>query len=174
MDLVNIILGLFVGFWLGVIVISILKAGTVYDNELLLTYIQKLKEELKDEEENNKLLREANESLKEDYLKLKEKYDQNYIQLDALKAKCNKFSDWRFKMKNIKNFVNKMKKSFQSERKRLSGIVKRDEQDCKFLEIPFEVEKTTCLAVYDITLRSFIKLQALISPEVTFEVKLDT
>lgn len=77
-------------------------------------------------------------------------------------------------MKNIKNFVNKMKKSFQSERKRLSGIVKRDEQDCKFLEIPFEVKKTTCLAVYDTTLRSFIKLQALISPEVTFEVKLDT
>lgn len=77
------------GAFIGLLIGGLLSTAKHFDNEMLDAQVQLLIVKLKEEERDNELLKAANESLMDDYLRLKQKYDENYIQLDAMKAKMS-------------------------------------------------------------------------------------
>lgn len=66
--------GAFIGFLIG----GLLSTATRCDNEVLEAHIQLLLGKLREEEQNNKLLQEANEAIMDDYNKLVKLYNEKF------------------------------------------------------------------------------------------------
>lgn len=74
------------GAFIGLLIGGLLSTAKHFDNEMLDAQVQLLIGKLKEEEKDNELLKAANESLQDDYERLRRKYEEVFIELDKMKV----------------------------------------------------------------------------------------